>query len=171
MFAGNAKVSFDAGYKALPFSEITKNVLTAELNPSMIIYELPFTANFLISSQQGTERQSINSASFNIDFKSFKERMKTRLEDKVSELATGWEKVLMSINTLGIGTNYPSYTDYTLKGVPVTGINVEIYPSLFYAAFAASRNQRGIDNIAFQCSLYAGRLGIGKKEGTHFFFT
>ncbi|MCX6150577.1 MAG: hypothetical protein NTX22_08655 [Ignavibacteriales bacterium] len=170
-FSGNAKLSFDAGYKSLPFSELPKNILTAELNPSVAIYGLPFTANFLISTQQGSGRQSINSFSFNFDLNSYKEQLKSRLEDKISELASGWEKLLLGINTLGIGTNYPSYSDYTLKGVPVTGINVELNPGIFYAAFAASKNQRSIENIAYQRSLYAGRLGIGKKDLSHFFFT
>ena len=171
LFSGTAKVNLDAGYKKLPFSEMPNNVLTAELNPSISIYGIPFTANFLVSTQQSSNKQSINSASFNFDFDTFKSQLTSRLENKVSELATGWEKLLLGVNALGIGTNYPSYSDYTLKGVPITGINMEINPGIFYAAFAASKNQRGIDNSAYQRNIIAGRLGIGKKEGTHFFFT
>jgi hypothetical protein len=48
---------------------------------------------------------------------------------------------------------------------------MELNPGIFYAAFAASKNQRGIENEAYQRSIYAGRLGIGKLDGTHFFFT
>ncbi|MHB8579578.1 MAG: hypothetical protein ACYDA4_06920 [Ignavibacteriaceae bacterium] len=171
LFSGNAKLSYTTGYKDLPFSEMPKNVLTAELNPSVAIYGLPFTANFLLSSQQGSDRQSINSAAFNFDINSYKEELKSRLGNKISELATGWEKLLLGVNAFGIGTNYPSYSNYTLNGVPVTGINVEVNPGIFYAAFTASDNQRSVENTAYQRSLYAGRIGIGKKDGTHLFFT
>jgi len=171
VFSGNAKLSYETGYKDLPFSELPKNSFTAELNPSVAIYSIPFTANFLYSTQQGTDRQSMNSASFNFDLNKYKEELKSRLGDKFSELASGWEKLLLGTDALGIGTNYPSYSEYTLKGVPVTGINLELNPGIFYTAFAASRNQRGIENSAYERNLYAGRLGLGKKEGTHFFFT
>ena len=171
LFSGTAKLNLDAGYKAMPSSELPNNVLTAELNPSIAIYGIPFTANVLLSTQQSSDKQSVNSASFNFDLNSYKQQLMSRLENKVSELATGWEKLLLGVDAFGIGTNYPSYTDYTLKGVPITGINVEINPGIFYAAFAGSKNQQGIDNIAYQRSLTAGRLGIGTKEGTHFFLT
>lgn len=171
LFSGNTKLNFDGGYKDLPFSELPKNIFTAELNPTVAIYGLPFTANVLLSTQQSSDRQSLNSFAFNFDLDSYKEQLKSKLEDKISEMATGWEKLLMGVNAFGIGTNYPSYSDYTLKGVPVTGINIEMNPGIFYSAFAASKNQRSIDNIAYQRNLYAGRLGIGKKDKTHFFFT
>lgn len=171
LFSGNAKVSFDAGYKKLPFSEIPKNILTASLNPSIAIYGLPITANLLLSTEQSTDKQNMNSFSINFDLNSYKEQLKSRLGDKVSELASGWEKLLLGVNVFGVGTNYPSYTDYTLKGVPVTGITAELNPGIFYAAFAASKNQRGIENNAYERSIFAGRLGIGKIDGTHFFFT
>jgi hypothetical protein len=171
VFSGNAKLSFDAGYKNLPFSELPKNILTAELDPSVTIYGLPFTANILLSTQKGTDQKSINSVAFNFDVHSYKEQLKSRLGDEIKERATGWEKLMMSVNALGIGTNYPSYSEYTLNGVPVTGINVEVNPGIFYAAFTASKNQSSVENSAYQRNLYAGRLGIGKKDGTHLFFT
>ena len=171
LFYGDAKLSYATGYKSLPFSEVPKNILTAELNPAIKIYGLPFTANFLLTTQQGSDRQSMNSASFNFDLNTYKEDLKSRLENKVTELATGWEKLLLGVNVFGVGTNYPSYSDYTLKGVPVTGITAELNPGIFYAAFAASKNQRGIENTAYERSIYAGRLGIGKIDGTHLFFT
>src|ERR1035437_7838722 len=148
LFYGNAKLSYATGYKNLLFSEVPKNILTAELNPAIKIYGLPFTANFLLTTQQGSDRQSMNSASFNFDLNTYKEDLKSRLENKVTELATGWEKLLLGVNVFGVGTNYPSYSDYTLKGVPVTGVTAELNPGIFYAAFAASKNQRGIENTA-----------------------
>lgn len=171
LFSGNAKISFDAGYKNLPFSELPHNFLTATLSPSIALYGLPFTANLLLTTQQGSNKQNMNSFSFNFDLNSYKEQLKSRLGDKVSELASGWEKLLLGVNVFGVGTNYPSYSDFTLKGVPVTGVTAELNPGIFYAAFAASKNQGAIENSAYKRSIFAGRLGIGKIEGTHFFFT
>jgi len=171
VFSGNVKLSFDAGYKALPFSDLSNNTLTAQLNPSIALYGLPFAANILLSNQQSSNRQSLNSASFGFDIDSYKEQIKSRLEKKITETVTGWEKLLLGIDAFEIGTNYPSYSDYILKGAPVTGINIEINPGIFYAAFAASNNQRGVENASFQRNLYAGRIGIGNKDDSHLIFT
>ncbi|MDP2424378.1 MAG: hypothetical protein Q8M23_08530, partial [Bacteroidales bacterium] len=86
-------------------------------------------------------------------------------------MISGAEKFFMGIRSLGIGTNYPMYSEYTLSGVPVTGVNIEINPGVLYAAFAGIGNQRGIDNLAYKRSLYAGRGGFGKKEGPHVYLT
>ena len=170
-FSGSAKLSYDGGYKSLPFSEIPSNTFTAEVSPTLSIYGLPFTASLLYSTQQGSDRQSLNSFAFDFDIDKYKDQIKEKLEKKADETLSGWEKTLLGVDAFGIGTNYPFYSKYTLNGVPVTGINLEINPGIFYAAFAASKNQQGIDNKAYQRSLYAGRVGIGKKEGTHFFLT
>src|SRR5690606_27359687 len=108
-----------------------------------------------------------NSFSFNIDFDTFKETLKSRAEDEIP----GWANFISIVNTLGIGTTYPSYSEFTLNGVPVTGINTEINPGIFYAAFTGSKNQRAIEHVSYRRNLYAGRIGIGKKEGTNFILT
>lgn len=97
----------------------------------------------------------------------------TKLKDNLDRLGliSGGESAFMSILALGVGTNYPSYTEYTLNGVPVTGLNVEINPGIFYAAFTSSASQRGIDSLSFGRRLYAGRIGLGKTEATHLYFT
>lgn len=77
----------------------------------------------------------------------------------------------MSVRSLGVGTTYPSYTEYTLSGVPVTGLNVEFNPGILYVAFAGMQNQRPIENSSYRRSLYAGRLGVGQKEDSHIYFT
>jgi len=149
-FSGNVRFNTTLASRVASFSEQPKNQWTAELNPVLTFYGLPFTASFLLSSQQEASRQSINNFGLNFD---------------------GGEKFFMGIRSLGVGTNYPSYSEYTLGGVPVTGVNIEINPGIFYAAFTAGANQRGIDNLSYSRSLYAGRIGLGKKEGTHLYFT
>ena len=170
-FSGNFRFNVSSASRIASFSEQPKNYWTAELNPKLSFYGLPFTANFLLSSQQDASRQSINSFGFNFDFNTFREQIKSKLEDKIGEVTSGWENFFMSVTAFGIGTNYPSYSDFTLSGVPVTGLNIEINPGIFYAAFSGSNSQRGINNSSYKRSLYAGRIGLGKKEGTHLFFT
>jgi hypothetical protein len=86
-------------------------------------------------------------------------------------LRSGAEKIFMAVQVLGIGTNYPSYTPYTLDGVPVTGVNIEMTPAFFYLAFTGTLNQQGITNSAYRRNLYAGRFGFGGREGSHLHFT
>jgi hypothetical protein len=204
-FSGNARFNTTLSSRVASFSEQPKNQWTAELNPVLTFYGLPFNASFLLSSQQESNRQSINNFGLNFDLYRLQQDLTSRLEGKIEELESsatagvpgadpeelnrlkdpenlkdnldrfgmisGAEKFFMSIRSLGVGTNYPSYSEYTLSGVPVTGVNIEINPGIFYAAFTASANQRGIDNSSYSRSLYAGRIGLGKKEGTHLYFT
>ncbi|MFH1198397.1 MAG: hypothetical protein V1720_22030 [bacterium] len=86
-------------------------------------------------------------------------------------MISGTEKILMSIQTIGFGVTYPAYTPHTLNGVPVNGVNIEINPAFFYLAFAGTGNQKGITNSTYRRNLYAGRFGVGTKEGSHFHLT
>lgn len=200
-FTGSAR--FDAQYadRVGSFSEMPKNQLTADLRPGIMLYGLPFTGNFLYSTLQDANRQSMNSFGINFDFEGMRQGLESRLQqslaaeaekfsslntDQLTNIAnpslltenlqqyggiTGAEKLFMSIRSLGIGTNYPSYSEYVLNGVPVTGVNLEFNPGIIYTAFTASRNQRPIDNSSYRRDLYSGRLGVGKKENTHLYFT
>ncbi|MFZ5948388.1 MAG: hypothetical protein ACOYU5_10545 [Stygiobacter sp.] len=86
-------------------------------------------------------------------------------------LISSAEKFFMNIKTFGIGRTYPDYSELTVSGVPVNGLNLEYNPGIFYFAVAAGNNSDGIDNISFKRSFVAGRIGLGEKENTHFFFT
>ena len=80
-------------------------------------------------------------------------------------------KIISSIKTLGIGTTYPSYTPFTMQGVPVSGINVEFNPGWFYIAATAQKNQKPINNSSFRRDLYSGRIGYGQMDKSHFYLT
>lgn len=198
---GDSRIEYHNASRVGTYSEVPKNYLTANLNPGIKFYGLPFSTNILYSTQQDTSRQSINQFGVNFDFNSMREGLANRLQKEVekkiesagslsegelSEIrnpnnlmdnlekytpVSGAEKFFMSIRTLGVGTNYPSYSDYILNGVPVTGFNTEINPGIFYTAFTASNNQRALDNAAYQRNLYAGRLGLGTKDASHFLLT
>ncbi len=198
---GDSRIEYQNASRVGTFSEVPKNYLTASLNPGLKFYGLPFSTNILYTTQQDTSRQSINQFGVNFDFNAMREGLANRLqqavekkiesaasmsEDELSEIrnpsnlidnleehasVSGMEKFFMSIRTLGIGTNYPSYSDYILSGAPVTGLNMELNPGIFYTAFTASNNQRALDNAAFQRDLYAGRIGVGTKDASHFILT
>jgi hypothetical protein len=249
-FTGSARIDALYADRVGSYSEMPKNHLTADLQPGVMLYGLPFSGSFLYSTLQDTGRQSMNSFSLNFDFEGMRQGLESRLQqslaagmnefsapgtgqleglesklqssidkakdsislntdyleglesrsndllaetknfsslstDQLVSIAspsmltsnleqysaiTGAEKLFMSIRSLGIGTNYPSYSDYVLKGVPVTGVNLELNPGILYTAFTASRNQRPVDNSAYLRNLYAGRLGVGKQEASHLYF-
>lgn len=81
------------------------------------------------------------------------------------------ELLLSSIKTLEIGTAYPSYTSYTLNGIPVNGLNVEANTDRFYMVFTASKtkNASSLQNNEKR-NLIAARLGWGQKENNHLIF-
>jgi len=81
------------------------------------------------------------------------------------------EKFVLDIKTFGIGRTYPDYSELTVSGVPVNGLNLAYNPGIFYFAFTIGNNLEGIDDVSFKRSFLAGRIGLGEKENTHFFLT
>lgn len=124
------------------------------------------------------------------DIEKIKERALSESLDKLDELGlvSASEKFFAGFPALSVGVTYPSYTGLTLNGVPVTGANVEWNPGQFYVAFAGGKAQRAISvpgvigNVSgvvdsvfvdpyYTRNLYAGRIGYGKKEGSHVILT
>lgn len=83
----------------------------------------------------------------------------------------GQQGFFSMFNTLGIGTNYPIYTKYTMNGSRVTGLNMEMNPGWFYLAFAGWNNLDAVPNLAYSRNLFAGRIGVGAKDDSHFHIT
>ena len=82
------------------------------------------------------------------------------------------EFILKQIKRLEFGTTFPYYTPYTLRNIPVTGLNVEVQPDQLYAAFTASKNLRALpEQGGFARDLQAGRIGFGSSVGKHVHFT
>ncbi|MCC7439703.1 MAG: hypothetical protein IT211_14550 [Armatimonadetes bacterium] len=93
-------------------------------------------------------------------------------------LISGAEKFMLNFPTLGVGVNYPEYTQLSLSGVPVNGVNIEFTPGKFYLALTGGKTQSevvydtaGQAQEAFHRELYAGRIGFGRKTGAHFYAT
>lgn len=141
------------------------------LSPSLSFYGIPFGLNVLLSSENSSHLQNINSVSFFYDLDAAKEVVQNRIEAEGEENVPGLMKFFSYFNSFGIGTNYPVYTPLTLQGVPVSGLSFEFNPGWFYLATALRKNQKPIDNVSFRRDLYAGRIGIGQKSGSHLYFT
>jgi hypothetical protein len=182
-------------------SDIEQRYLTWELTPSVSLWGIPYSTTLLLSTENSAARQNVNFFDFDLDLDKVKEMvedkvkakletMKDEIEQKVKEKGEKYRDKIESeakdkagsvikgplkwfsyFNTLGIGTTYPDYTPLTVKSIPVTGVNIEFNPGWFYIAVAALKSQKPVENSAFKRNVYAGRLGVGKKEKSHFFFT
>lgn len=140
------------------------STLRFNLNPTLTIYGMPLSLNLFLSSEESNLRQALN-----------KFRISLQPKDLMRDMVH-LPSFIFSISNVEIGTCYPQYSPYILSGMPVTGGTVELNPWFLYFAFSGGRIQRGVagsdtTDPAYERKLYAGRFGIGKKDGTHLFFT
>ena len=88
------------------------------------------------------------------------------------------QKVLLSLNQVGIGRIFLDYSELTVKNMSLTGVNLEANPGRFYFAAAAGKVNyhfrdfilKNNDRIPPQ-SLYILRAGIGSKERNNLIFS
>ncbi|HMJ45746.1 MAG TPA: hypothetical protein VK498_00355 [Ferruginibacter sp.] len=88
------------------------------------------------------------------------------------------QRILLSINQVGIGRSWVDYSELSVKNISLAGINIEANPLPYYVAFAAGKvNYRFRDFIIRNNrelpdqSLYLVRAGIGQKEKNNFIMT
>ena len=93
------------------------------------------------------------------------------MKNNPEKYLTGQQGFFSMFNALSIGTNYPHYTNYTMNGSRVTGLNLEMNPGLFYFAFAGWNNLDAIPNSSYSRNLFAGSIGVGAKDDSHFHLT
>jgi len=201
MFSFNSELFGESANRSGTGSEKEPRYGYLDLTPSVSLYGLPISSSFLFSSENSASRQNINSIGLNLDVSTIKDFISERIEkekDKILEEgkkdlsnltdkqkdkleSDARSKVMGKINpmlkfissfkTLGIGTTYPSYTPFTMQGVPVSGINVEFNPGWFYVAATAQKNQKPINNSSFRRDLYSGRIGYGQTDKSHIYLT
>lgn len=85
-------------------------------------------------------------------------------------------RVLSMFSTLEFGNCHPNYSEFILKGIPLSGINIEVTPGNFYLAFATGEVRRTISPfyttpMGYDQTLTFGKTGFGKKSGSHVFFS
>jgi hypothetical protein len=88
------------------------------------------------------------------------------------------QRLLLSVNKIGVGRSWVDYSELTVKNISLTGVNIEMNPAPFYFAVAAGKlNYRFRDFIlkndrtVGEQSLYLVRAGIGQKEKNNLIFT
>jgi len=97
-------------------------------------------------------------------------------KDAKNSVMHGFTRFMSNFRTLEIGRCRPYYSELTLSGIPLTGVNIEFTPGIFYSAFTSGRTLRAIDGDSLKRPVYEqnilhGKIGIGKKQGTHFYIT
>ncbi|MBN2537245.1 hypothetical protein JXB37_03100 [candidate division WOR-3 bacterium] len=134
------------------------------LNPTLSLWGLPIGLDVLLSSRESGLRQQLNKFRLHAD-------------------PAAWAKTVVdapwlatAVHAIEVGTCYPAWSPLTLSGEPLTGGLVEINPWAVYLAAAAGRTRRAVEysdttDAAFERMLYAGKFGVGRKEGSHFFLT
>ncbi|RPI19877.1 MAG: hypothetical protein EHM58_00360 [Ignavibacteriae bacterium] len=182
-------------------SDIPQRYMNFELTPTLSIHGVPFSLPILLSTQNQDSMQNMNSVAFQFDPSSlkdivqnkveselekykddieqkikdkgekFRDEIEKQAEDNAMKKLPGILKFFSYFQSLGLGTTYPVYTTNTISGVPVTGANVEFNPGIIYTAFTGFKNQAPIDNNTFKRNLFSGRLGVGKKDKSHFIMT
>lgn len=192
-FSGSYNVSGKYTNRQKTGSQIPRNLLSVQFDPTISLYGLPFTFNFYFDTQQQEFKQNINSVALLFDPAKLKEFVKQKIEDKKNEIEQklkdksqeeinkakdkagdnipGLLKFFSSFNTLGIGETYPVYSKYILNGTKVTGLDLEYTNGLLYLAVSGIKNLDAIDTVNFARKLFAGTLGIGGKEESHFHIT
>jgi hypothetical protein len=90
---------------------------------------------------------------------------------------TKTQKILLSINQIGIGRSWVSYSELTVKDVSLNGGNIEMNPGKLYVAAAIgsvnSEFQNFIlnNNTSTNQSVKLIRAGVGKKNKSNLIFT
>jgi len=164
-------------------SEIPPSFFRNDLQMTLSIYDIPVSASFFITSEQRDYRQSINNFRIYFDFQAMAiNKAKTLAMNKAKGLANEklpWMMRFMgNFPTLEIGKCRPNYSDLTLKGIPVSGVNIEFTPGPLYSAFCTGKTLRPVkikpDSLVipvYEQKILFGKLGFGKKQGTHFYLT
>ena len=163
-FSGSASIFAEQNFVAGESAPGPNSNFGFRLNPMLSVFGLPLGLDVLVSSQESNLRQSLDK--FRIYLKP-----KELLRQMVN--APGF---LFSIRGIEIGSCSPNYSNLVLSGVPVLGASVELQPWLLYLAGTGGRSQRAIEGSdstqpVYSRMIYAAKLGLGRKEGNHGYFT
>ena len=121
-------------------SQIPASFWRNDLNMTLTVYGIPISSSFFITSEQSDLRQSINNFRIYFDLKALvKNKAKAFAKNKAKGLlngkAPGFMRFLSNFKTFEVGKCRPNYSDLTLKGISVSGVNIELTPGKFYDVF------------------------------------
>ncbi len=98
-------------------------------------------------------------------------KIRTEFEQKLKNVESEipfYMKFFTWFNTLGLGVTYPNYSDYSVSGVKVTGLDLDMNPGLLHLHLSGLKNLDKIPDSVFSRKLYSGSLGVGDEQKTHF---
>lgn len=162
-------------------SQIPASFWRNDLNMTLTVYGIPISSSFFITSEQSDLRQSINNFRIYFDLKAIainkaKTFAKNKAKGLLNEKTPGFMRFLSNFSTFEVGKCRPNYSDLTLKGISVSGVNIEFTPGKFYAAFSTGKVKRpvkpsGTIKPTYKQKLLFGKIGVGKKRETHLYLT
>lgn len=160
--SGSVRTSGQISNRTGSYSSSPATFWRFDLNPKFSFYNIPFNISFFLTSEQGELKQNINNLSVKLDAGSISAYI------NANKKSPGYLKFFSHFKNLGFGLNYPDFTDYTLKGVPVNGIYLAFNPGIFYIAFSGFNNKKAIDYVSYKRNLFSGKIGIGNPDKSHF---
>ncbi|UCG42600.1 MAG: hypothetical protein JSU73_12175 [candidate division WOR-3 bacterium] len=151
--------------------------LTFRFCPTLSFWGFPVSFELRLETIRGVLRKPFDLLGLSVD--------PSLLKLKLPSL--GW--LAGSLKGFELGSCSPKWTPLTLSGATIWGGAIELDPGPFYAAAAVGQARHAVegrdftglpDSLAhapdsvtpsYQRMLYAGRLGCGKKEDSHFYLT
>ena len=133
------------------FSNVPRTFIRNDLHMALTVHGIPLATNFFITSEQNDYKQSINNIQFYIDLYAVKKRRAkieayNRAHGRKDEKAPGMIRFLSNFSRIEAGKVRPFYSDFTLKGVSISGVNVELTNKYVYAAYASGRLLKATKN-------------------------
>ncbi|MBS1913832.1 MAG: hypothetical protein JST22_17725 [Bacteroidetes bacterium] len=86
VFSGSSRIYGQIANRRGTYQYTPEDFATLELHPSLAFYGAPFTLNVLLSTEQSTYRQNINSVSFDFDYHKLEGTLLDRAYAKLGEL-------------------------------------------------------------------------------------
>lgn len=155
-FSGNTTLYYRHANRQATNQETPESYWRWAVNPTAVLFGIPVSFNMLLSSVQSENRQDVNL------FSAF-------ASPGESSSSTG---ILSWFKHIGLGTCNPCYTEFTLNGIRVDGVDLELTPGAFNFAFTAGRASKAIEATdetlpVYSQTLMAASAGYGTKGETH----
>jgi hypothetical protein len=170
-FTGSYSIEYTHTDKIPVGSELPKDYGSIKFDPTISIYNIPFSLNLYFDTQQDKLKQNINSFAFLFKPSMLTDYIKAKKDEAINNSkskVSNWLTFFSYFKTLGLGETYPTYSQNTLNGIKVTGVDIEFNPGLFYLAGSVFKSNDAVPDNTFKRNIYAGKIGIGAKEESHF---
>jgi hypothetical protein len=162
-------------------SPMPKDFLRNDLQMTLSVHDIPIASSFFFTTEQRDNMQRINNLCFSIDLVTLKKnRARIEANNKAKNLtntkAPWMIRFLSNFSKIEAGRVRPDYGELTLRGISVSGVNIEFTHKIVYAAFATGNLKRATSgesnlNDTYKQKLMFGKLGFGEKERSHLYMT